>query len=189
VKNRMSITERLDDMENKIGDIHKEFTAPKRTMMDIVLGKNKPEKTFKLPAKIRAGRKKKLKKNYALIVYMMNNGYLDFWLAPIENDMVYMKASGKYHSATADYSFRHKEYPVYVIPEWSLEPISTKEHLDMVRKDGLETNSQKVLINMMELASLKELAGKKGFGGKTTVWIMVFVIIGLYLLLKAFGMM
>lgn len=195
------ISERLENIEEYFEDIAKQKKAPKRTFFDKVTGKKKT-KQFKLPTKITKGSKKKIKKNYALVIYIRNNGYLEFNYAPIVNDLIYMKQSGLYHSATADYMLQHmsrgKSYPVLIQPEWALTPIkkgdtvtyqqspfSAKYHAEDTITKGDQAAKQKILI---EIVKQSQITGQKGkIPGKTMLWIIVAIIIVLYLLNSFLG--
>jgi len=151
-----------------------------------------------LPVKLTKGAKKKIKQNYALVIYIRNNGYLDFNYAPIVNDLVFIKQSGLYHSATADYMLQHiskgKSYPVLIQPEWALTPVkkgdqvdyeqisfSSKFHSEETIAQGTQAAKQKILIEIVKQSQI--VGGLKGkIPGKALLWIIIGVIVVLYLL-------
>jgi len=181
------ISDRLDDIEEALGEVSKTKKAPKRKT-----------KIFKLPRTLTTGAKKKIKQNYALVFYVRNNGYVDINYAPILNDLVFIKQSGLYHSATADYMMQYisrgKSYPVLIQPEWALTPVkkgeevtdqqtpfSSKFHAEKTIKEGDQASKQKILI---EIVKQSQIIGdqKKKLPGKFLIIGIVAVIVVLYLL-------
>ena len=183
-----TISERISGIENKIDKIATELTteAPKRSLWDKWTGKNKSDREFKLPSKVR--KKKKIKQNYAVVAFIRNNGYVDFTLAPIVNDAIYIKQTDKYYPATADYIMRHKEYPMLIQPEWSIEPFSAKKHFTETELEGKVSSPQKFLIKVMNEAN-SDILQKKSMGGKMLIIVGVLVVVGIYLIGKAMGWM
>lgn len=174
---------RMDLIERKL-KINKESQAPpKRTALDVFTGKKRIDKEFKLPFRLKIGEKQKLKKNYALVLWIKNNGYTDLDFAPIEDDFVYNKSSGTWHQATADYTLWYKKYPLLIIPEYSNIPYKPKDHAKMIEDQGLSSRAQKVL---MEIQKKADMAGKKKFGGNM-LWIIIGGIILLYLIGSVLG--
>jgi len=183
----VSIKERLDrleEMERLIKEKQKKESIPKRNLGDRLFGKKRLGKTWKLPKKITAGGKKKEKQNYAIVFYIRTNGYLDIYYAPIVNDMIYIKETGIYHAATAEYILRHSKYPVLIQPEDSLEPFSLKKHSKEIIEEGKISFPQKVIINAMKTA---QLGTPNKMMGKTWLWILIGAIVILYLLSQVIG--
>lgn len=182
IKERLN---KLDALNEAINEFEKKENAPKRSMWDKITGKKKVGKEFKLPAKIRRGvkSKKKVKQNYAILIYVRTNGYADIDYAPIEDDMIYSKQSGLYHLATTDYIMRYKKFPLIIVPEWSLEPFSPKKSLVETIEEGKLSLPQKAIINMVKLA---QLGPKKSAISPSMIWIVLGVIVAIYLLSKVF---
>lgn len=177
---------KLDELNKIISDHERLEGAPKRGVWDRITGKKSTSKQFKLPGKVRRGvkSKKKVKQNYAILIYVRTNGYSDIDYAPIENDMIYVKQSGLYHLATADYVLRYKKFPLIIIPEWTLEPFSPKSHLKTTIEEGKLALPQKAIINMVKLA---QLGPKKPMLSGNMLWIVFGVVIALYFISKMFG--
>jgi len=192
-----SLREELDDMKAVIEYLTIGKNAPQQTFMDKLKGTKKLEKEFKLPKKFRLDSKRKLKENYAIIFYIRDNGSLDIYNAPIVDEGVYIKESGMYHTATANYVLRYKKYPALIIPEWNLNPIGKPEEqkphpfdpstdIAEAEEKGMLSLPQKVLINRLALAEAGLL--KKGkMGGKMILWVILGGIAVIYGLSKLLG--
>lgn len=178
------ISERLSRNEELMEEILRNSKAPKRSVMDKIIGKKKLTKEFSFPKRIVRGHKKKVKQNYALVVYIRENGYLDFKYAPIVNDMIFIKETGLYHIATADYMLNYvskgKTYPTLIQTEWSAEPFSKKDHSRDTTSLGARATAQKQLIQIAKDSELK--GGKSKIAGKTLLFIIIAIIVVLYLL-------
>lgn len=182
---------RMDGVEDKLEDIHKYFNAPQRTLMDKLTGKKKVGKEYKLPNKIRAVGKKKIKENYVLLIYVRTNGNIEMGFAPINNDLVYVKQTGLYHAANAKYIMRYQKYPAMIVLEYSLipinseeqkftsEPLNLEEHYIEAEKKGEISFPQKVVIAATKAA---QMGSPMQFQGKTLLWIGIIAIVLLYLL-------
>ena len=175
--------DRIGAIEDKLNIQKKSQAPPKRSAFDVVTGKKRIDKEFKIPLLMRIGEKQKLKKNYALVMWIKNNGYTSLDFAPIEDDFVYNKHSRTWHQATADYTLWYKKYPLLIIPEYSNIPYKPKDHAKMIEDKGLSSRAQKVL---MEIQKKAESAGKKKFGGNI-LWLIIAGIVLLYFIGSAIG--
>lgn len=138
-------------------------------------GKKPDSKDFKLPFSKRLGEKGKIKKNFALVGIIKTNGNWDWKWLRIKEDLIYLKESDTYHSATAKHVGYYKKYPVLVIPEWDLEPLC-RETLYKQAEEGKLAKAQTVIIhNIMKAEGL--LKGKKSFGS-SIIWILLIAGIG-----------
>lgn len=133
------------------------------------------KKTFKLPFSKKAGSKGKIKKNYVLTVLIKTNGKVLIKFLPVVDDMIYLKETETYHFTPSDYIGYYKQYPVVVLPEWLLEPISRRRMTD----EGNDALPQKVIINAMKLSQIKP---KSALAGKAVIWLIIGGIIALYLI-------
>jgi len=176
------LNKRLKEMEEKLEQYEKYFEGeetPKQSGWDKFLGKKSMKKEFKLPRKVTTGKRRKLKQNYAIVLYIFSNGYADFFFEPIIDDKIYIRQTDKYHAATSEYVIRHKEFPMIIQPEWSLVPFSPREHSIETTEKGEVSFPQRFLIRVMKEA---QLGKPKGFGGKTLLWIIIGAIVVLYLI-------
>lgn len=175
--------ERLEDISNALDIIEKQEAPPKRTFMDKLTGKNKINKEYKLPLKVKFNSKGKLKKNYAIVEWVSTNGYSRIDFAPIEDDFVYNKHAGTWHKATSEYIIWYNKYPKLIIPEFNNTPINFKKYSEKIEAEGSSARNQKTLI---EIGRKAELAGKKKFS-MNIMWIIIGGIIALYLIASILG--
>lgn len=145
-----------------------------------VLEPKKKSKKFKLP-KIK---KAKLKQNYALVIYIMDNLSVEMEYLKIENEYIYIRKTNSYHLATSKYVMNYKGIPTIVQPVWDLEPFCPSKHYDDTVENNRGANPQKILITLMEQSNLKL---KKKVGGKAMIWIVIGIAVGLYFLTKLLG--
>lgn len=141
--------------------------------------KFKEEVDFKLGGMQRLGEKRKLKKNYALVILMLTNGNFNIKLRQIRNDQIYIKETDTYHSTTTDCIGYYKKYPVVIIPEWDLQALS-KKYLWDKSGEGRYAKPQSVIIHNIEMA-IGQMKLKTGMGGKSLIWILLIVGIVGYL--------
>ncbi len=187
-KEEKSLKEKTDEIYKFVKKM--EDVPPKRSFSDVVTGKNKPKKEFKLGAKITAGWKSKLKKNYVLVFRIRTNGEMVIHFAPINNDMVYVQDIGTYHLADAKSILRYKNYPAMILPEWSLDSygkpkrFDSKEHYEEAEEKGAIATYQRVIINAMKMAALKPTGV---MAGKTILWVLIAGVAVLYLISQIIG--
>jgi|SRR3990167_9575062 len=118
----------------------------------------------------------KQKKGFVSVILIRDNGSIDIKKLKIENDMLYLNDNKAYHMANADYIMRFKKYPVIIIPEWSVEPLSPTyfspvEDAKLSRKEGRGLEAQKFSIKAAEMSMLD----KKKSGGNAR-WLIIIVI-------------
>lgn len=183
----------IEDLHERLDYVEGKKNAPKRSFADKVKGTKKIEKEFELPKKIKQLKKKRIKENYALVVYLRTNKSMDIFYAPITDEGVYIKETGIYHMADAGYIHRYQDYPVLIIPEWNICPISEKPKPFSPEKDMKESyesgswaTPQKFIINRMALAQAG-LLKKAKMGNKALLLLVIAGIVGIYLLTKAMG--
>jgi len=136
---------------------------------------DKKEKKFKLGFSKRIGEKQKIKSNHVLVVLIRTNGKVIIKYLPVKDNMIYLRENDTYHFTPSNYIGYYKQYPVVVLPEWLLEPISRKE----MTEEGNDALPQKVVINAMKLAQIKP---KSALAGKAMIWLVIGGIIALYLM-------
>ena len=155
---------------NKIGGLSGLRTEIKELRETIESGGRplKKKKGFVLPAKVRAKAKKAALKNSVVAFLLRNNRNIDVVMGKMEDGMV--QIGEKFHAGSMDYTFLYRgKIPAMIIPEWSLEPIGTKDYYDAV-ENNKTIDAQSIILRAIEA---KELAGKKKIGGKALIWIII----------------
>ena len=143
------------------------------------------KKKFKLPFGIRTQRGK-LKKNYAVVEIIRTNGNVDFKFVQIEDNTV--KIGDIYYETTAKHVLRYGKYPLIILPEWNISPLSKPEeqifssekNLDEAVKEGKLSAAEKFILHAIKMDLVKEKP-KINF---TTIIIIIAVLGGLALVLN-----
>jgi anion-transporting ArsA/GET3 family ATPase len=151
------LTSRLDELTRRIEEKEE---VPK---------KGKKDKLFKVPAKLNLN---KLKKNYVLLIRLKTNQQVVIDKLPIEDDMIYLKDNDTYHQATTDFVWRYKNFPVMILPEWSLKPIKPEELYNETIQNKDLSIGQRFFIKALESSQIKK---KKSMN----IWIIVVIIIAI----------
>lgn len=167
MSNEPTISERLQRLEDVTGVEHR-GEEPKQSFMDKLKGTKRLDKDYKPPRKVRAGWKGKVKKNYAVVMYVRTNGGFDYQWCPIVDSMIYIKQTGLYHGADTESIFWYKGIPFLLVFEGATEPLSYAKYLSYWNNKGDNTNSQKVIIRMLKKAELDMKKG--GINGK---WLLI----------------
>ena len=140
------------------------------------------EKEKKVKVKKMSNGKKK--KNYVLVIVLKNNGNLDMKHLQIKDDLIYLKESDTFHSATTNYVGYYKNIPCMILPEWDLKPLSRDDLMEKA-EGGRYANPQSVIIHNCERAfGLLKNKGK-GFGGNKTIWLIIGGAIVAYMVYQA----
>jgi len=148
------------------------------------------KKKFNLPLGIRM-QQGKIRKNWAVVQILRTNGAVEFKMAPIVDSTI--KIGEIYYEATAKHILRYKKYPMIILPEWNITPISNeqtkiepfdpeqnyKEAIDL----GKLSSAEKFILNAIKMDAVKP---KMNFN-MTTILIVVAVIGGGLLLLNQLG--
>lgn len=119
-----------------------------------------------------------LKKNWIIAFILKTNGQMIVKKLRVQDNMVYIKETQTYHSVKTDDVFIYDgKFPAIILPEWSLEPVSQEMLTRQVMEQGSWSFPQKVLINAMKKAEIKQ----KGPIGNILIWV-VLGLGGLYLI-------
>jgi len=133
------------------------------------------DKKFKLPFGIRAfGRRKLRKKNYAIVIWIMENGSVDIKFVPIVDNTI--KVGDTYHDASAQYVLRYKQYPMIIQPSWNIKPYSSKEDIKKAVEEGSLSAPEKFIINKIEMERVK----KSKVNAKAIGVIILVIVIGYF---------
>ena len=83
------------------------------------------KKKFRMPMGIKM-QKGKIRKNYAIVLIIRTNGSVFFKMVQIEDNTI--KIGETYHEATAKYVLRYRRFPMIILPEWNITPLSEPEN-------------------------------------------------------------
>ena len=128
--------------------------------------------------------KGKMKKNYVLAIILRTNKQMDIKKLRIEDNKIYLKDNKTYHLALSDFVLRYKNYPVVILPEWDLQPISIDELQGKTISEERLALPQKIIIQAMKES---QLAKKKGMKG---IMIIIGIIAGaalIYFIINSFA--
>ena len=160
----------MDDkgLNEKIDDIYKHLK----------IGEDKKKKkgkeiTFKLPLWVKMQHKTISKQSKVMVFLMGVNGNVNIKISEIKNGMI--NIGDKFYSVTPGAIYMYNNIPTIFLPEWTLEPIGTKDYLDSDNK----SDAQAIIIRAIET---KEAGIGKKLGGKALIWIGLIVIVGAYIL-------
>jgi len=141
----------------------------------------KKQKQFKLPLGIRAsGVMGAFKKQNKIIVQIIKaNGSTAFTIAKIEDNTV--KVKDNIYDASAGHILRYKKYPLLIIPEWNIKPISPesketrpepfnpKENMEKAAAEGTLTAAEKLIITKMKMEAVSK--------GMQLNWKVIFILL------------
>lgn len=144
----------------------------------------KKEKFFKLPWKAKV-KPKAVSKGWATIQILKNNGSVDFVKKQVDEDGC-IDIDGFPRIASADYRLIHKNTPFYIIPEWSMKPISLVDTYADSERDKMNIVGRRVILSKLEKEQIKP---KKQMGSGIW-WIIgaIVVIGGIYYFMKNGGL-
>ena len=131
------------------------------------------EKKFKFPFGKKVGRSQK-KKNYVTVLLLNENGTYDFKKYPIEEQTILHDLIPRL--ATAGHvMFNKKGNPMVILPNWSVEPFSPKQHFKDSLNNGSNKKGYQILMSKMKS---EQISGKKKMGniGK---WIIGIALAGI----------
>lgn len=168
-KKEISLSEKLDSIVDKLEGI------------------NTKKKKFDLPfgVKLQQG---KIKRNYAVVMIIRTNGTVNFKMVPIEDNTI--KVGEAYHEATAKYVLRYKKYPMLVLPEWNITPISKPEEeafspekdLKQAIDEGKLSAAEKFILHAIKMDLIKQ---KPKIKVGVILGIIGVIAVGLYFLNSA----
>lgn len=165
----MSIKSDLDELKAKV--LEKEETELK-------------DKRWRLPWKAKVG-KKKQSKNWIGILKLNENGSIEPSKQQIKQQTVLL--DGVPRLSTPDYVFRwnagRKQFPVLIVPSWSVKPLCPKEDFQKSMEDGSNTKGYKLLMERMQQSKVEE---KKSMGGWLK-WVIGLGLLGVVIYAFASG--
>ena len=150
----------------------------------IVSKKDGIKKKFSLPWSIR-GAKGKLKRDYIIVLLLKTNGACDFKMLPIEDNTV--KVGEVYYETTSKHILRYKRYPLIILPEWNIspltheiEPFDPDKNMEDATKEGKLSSAEKFILHAIKM----DLVKTKMKINITVVLIIIGAIIGLLVVLN-----
>ena len=132
-----------------------------------------PNKEFKLPWGIRRGIKGNAKKNKVLCMYLNASGDVKYFFNVVEHGMICVqnkKVGDRYFNAANSFAFKYKNYPLYILKEWSVDPVGGVDYASDV-ENGRLIHPQTITLRAIEA---REAMLKKPMGGML-IWILVAV--------------
>lgn len=150
--------------------------------------KTKSEKKFRLPLRIKL-LTQRLRKNYVIVMIIKTNGAVKIKMLKIEDDTI--KIGDNFYDASASSILRYGKYPLLLVPEWNMKPISPetnkigiepwtpKEDFEKAEKNGTLTAAQKLILTKMKMEAFKPTTK---ISGKMIVIGLVVLVIGYFLL-------
>ncbi len=124
------------------------------------------EKKFKYPFGKKVGKSQKTK-NYVTVLLINENGTCDFKKYQIEEQTILHNLVPRL--ATSEYVlFDKKGNPLIILPDWSVEPFSSKKNFEDSLNNGSNVKGYSVLMNRMK----SETISTKKQMGNAVKWII-----------------
>jgi hypothetical protein len=144
----------------------------------------KKEKKFKLPFGIRSS-KGKFKKDYIIVLFLKTNGSCDFKMYQIEDNTI--KIGEVYYEATSKHIMRYKRFPLMILPEWNIspitkeiEPFNPEKNLEEAVDAGKLSSAEKFILHAIKM----DLVKTKMKINLTVILIALGAIVGILVLLS-----
>lgn len=139
-------------------------------------GKSKEKKFMKIKLS-----KSQLKKGFVNTIILKRNGGIDLKKNKIEDGAIYLTENKTYHMSEAHHIWYYKNYPVMLIPEWTVEPINRSQWSEKTLKEGTNVDAQKFIIKKSEefAAGMKP---SKSFGNPMIWLIVIGAIVLIYVI-------
>ena len=171
-KQRVNVEGHTQGISSRIDELNEKLDMLAETSKK----KDKSEKHFALPRKIKGKLKKIAEKNKVMVVRLGINRAVRTLITDIRNG--YVVVDGIPRNCTVDFTYLWEgKYPVIILPEWDINPIGTKDFYDAIDA-GRNAYPIATVIRMLEDA--KNLT-KTPFEFKNWIWIGLAAIAVLYL--------
>ena len=169
----------MEENNEGVKDLLKKLIEQNQTILE-----NKETKPFKLPWKAKV-KPKAVSKGFAIIQVIRNNGAIDFFKSQIDEDGC-VSIDGFPRLATAEYRCIYKNTPLYIIPEWTMKPISLVDNYGETERDKMNISGRRVVLSKLEKETIKP---KNKMNGNVLWWIIGFIVVigGAYYFLKSRG--
>ncbi len=146
-------------------------------------------KKFKVPLKHRIFKRQFSKDNYALVIWIRQNGSIDIKKVRIKDNTI--KVGDVYYDASASYVLRYKNYPVIIQPEWNIKPVGSEtqpwkpqENIKKAINNGTLSSAEKFILHAIKMDLVK---GKPKLNWGVILLILA-VLGGGYLLISSLGL-
>jgi hypothetical protein len=157
----------------------KDQLAEVNSKLDEVLqGKVKKIKPFKLPSKGKLS-KKKVKDNWVTVFKINENRGLKISREPIDNQTIVI--DGIPRLATGEDILNYEGKPAMILPSWSLKPFSPTESYEQSVKDEINTKGMALLLARIKAGAIDL---KKKMNVLLIVGLVALAGIVLYVVLK-----
>lgn len=133
---------------------------------------NQASKDEKEPFGKKVGKSQK-KRNFVSVMILHENGNVDWKKYQIEDQTIMHDSIPRL--AGAGYVMYHKKNPMLILPNWSVEPISTLEYYNKSLINGNNTAGYKILMNKM----LKSQVTDKPKMGGWVKWVAGLALVGI----------
>jgi len=146
------------------------------------------KKKFSLPLGMKM-QKGKLRKNYCLVLIIRTNGNTIFKMVEIVDNTI--KVGETYHEASAKYILRYKRYPLIILPEWNISPLSEPEpfnpqkDVEKAIEEGKLSSAEKFILHAIKM----DLVKAKPKMSIITIVIIIAAIGGVLFLLNYAGIL
>jgi len=146
------------------------------------------KKKFSLPLGMKM-QKGKLRKNYCLVLIIRTNGNTIFKMVEIVDNTI--KVGETYHEASAKYILRYKRYPLIILPEWNISPLSEPEpfnpqkDVEKAIEEGKLSSAEKFILHAIKM----DLVKAKPKMSIVTIVIIIAAIGGVLFLLNYAGIL
>ena len=147
--------------ETNVKDLLKKLVEQNQQIIE-----EKQSKPWKVPWKARV-KPKQISKGFATVQVIRNNGSVDFYKCRVDEDGC-VNIDGFPRLSTAEYRLVHKNTPWYIIPEWSMKPISLVDNYAETERDRMNVARRRVILGKLEREKIK---GKKM--GRSMIWWIV----------------
>ena len=145
---------------------------------------NKEAKPWKLPWKAKVSNAR-VKKGWAHVQIIRNNGEQEFIKARIDNDGC-VDIDGFPRIATAEHRMTYKNRPYYIFPEWSMRPISLTQQMEKDVQDKMDVFGRRTVLARIVSKEMKPGA-KKSIGMIGWIILAAIVIGAIYYITKGGG--
>jgi len=134
------------------------------------------KKKFHLPLGILMQQGKIKKKNYAIVLIIRTNGAVEIKMIQIIDNAI--KFNDVYYEATAKHVLRYKKYPMLILPEWNISPLSdekivpfdSEQNYKEAEDKGKLSSAERFILHKLKMDEVKQ---KSSMNISTIIWILV----------------
>lgn len=133
--------------------------------------KKKEKEKFKFPWGKRVS-KVQMKKGWVNVIIIRNNGNMDIIKSQIEDDGTCLIDKFP-RDFRVDYKLMLKGKPCYILPEWSMKPLSPVEFREQVEKEKMSMTGRRLIAARLQKDQIKP----KGAGFGNWTWIILIAVV------------